>query len=152
MSPGQGASSLDVLVIGGGQAGLAMGYELAQRGKKFQILDAGSEIGDAWRSRWDSLVLLTPAQYDNLPGLSFPAERDTYPGRDRVAGYLKGYAVRTSRAARSQVTSRLGKRRVPREAGAETLEAEQVVVATGPFQVPLVPSVAGHSIRSASDP
>jgi putative flavoprotein involved in K+ transport len=158
MSPGQGASSLDVLVIGGGQAGLAMGYELAQRGKTFQILDAGSEIGDAWRSRWDSLVLFTPAQYDNLPGLAFPAERDTYPGRDEVAGYLKGYAAEFELPVRlgARVTSLTRESGVYlAKAGAETLEAEQVVVATGPFQVPLVPSVAEgldsevHQIHSA---
>ena len=58
---------LDVLVIGGGQAGLAIGYQLAQRGQRFLIVDASAQIGQAWRSRWDSLVLFTPAQYDNLP-------------------------------------------------------------------------------------
>ena len=84
---------LDVLVIGGGQAGLVMGYQLAQRGQRFLILDAGAEIGAAWRSRWDSLVLFTPAQYDNLPGLPFPAAPDTYPGKDDVANYLQNYAA-----------------------------------------------------------
>ncbi|MGH7930700.1 MAG: FAD-dependent oxidoreductase, partial [Candidatus Binatia bacterium] len=64
---------LDVLVIGGGQAGLAMGYHLAQRGLRFKILDANSEIGAAWRRRWDSLILFTPAQHDDLPGMNFPA-------------------------------------------------------------------------------
>src|SRR6186997_868870 len=83
---------LDVLVIGGGQAGLAMGYVLAQRGLRFRILDAGAEIGHVWRSRWDSLSLFTPAQYDDLPGLDFPAPRDTYPGKDDVADYLNTYA------------------------------------------------------------
>jgi putative flavoprotein involved in K+ transport len=76
---------LDVLVIGGGQAGLVMGYHLAERGQRFLILDAGPEIGHAWRSRWDSLQLFTPAQFDNLPGMPFPAAKDTYPGKDDVA-------------------------------------------------------------------
>ena len=84
---------LDVLVIGGGQAGLVMGYQLAQRGQRFLIVDAGAQIGAAWRSRWDSLVLFTPAQYDNLPGLPFPAAPDTYPGKDDVANYLQNYAA-----------------------------------------------------------
>ena len=81
MTPAAAGASVDVLVIGAGQAGLAMGYQLAQRRVRFQILDAGAEIGQAWRSRWDSLRLFTPAQYDNLPGLPFPAAHDTYPAR-----------------------------------------------------------------------
>ena len=93
MTPGLRAPALDVLVIGGGQAGLAMGYHLAQRGLHFQIVDAGAEIGAAWRSRWDSLRAFTPAQYDNLPGLAFPAAADTYPGKDDVADYLQAYAA-----------------------------------------------------------
>ena len=64
-----GATSLDVVVIGGSQAGLAVGYHLAQRGLRFVILDAGSQIGHVWRSRWDSLKLFTPAQYSSLPGM-----------------------------------------------------------------------------------
>jgi len=76
MTAGPAGAPLDVLVIGGGQAGLAMGYYLAQRGLRFQIVDAGAEVGAAWRSRWDSLRLFTPAQYDNLPGLPFPSSPD----------------------------------------------------------------------------
>src|SRR6185436_15604332 len=94
ISPETSASDpIEALVIGGGQAGLAMGYELAKRGMRFRILDAGAEIGHVWQSRWDSLALFTPAQYDNLPGLAFPAERDTYPGKDGVADYLQTYAT-----------------------------------------------------------
>jgi putative flavoprotein involved in K+ transport len=98
---------LDVLVIGGGQAGLAMGYQLAQRGLNFQIVDAGAEIGDAWRRRWDSLLLFTPAQYANLPGLPFPARPDTYPGKDDVADYLQAYAAQLKLPVRpnTKVTS-----------------------------------------------
>src|SRR3954451_9200668 len=70
------ARPLDVLIVGGGQAGLAMGYHLAQRGLRFQIVDAGPELGSPWRSRWDTLQLFTPGRYDNLPGLLFPAEAD----------------------------------------------------------------------------
>ena len=70
-----------------------MGYELAKRGLRFRILDAGAEIGHVWRSRWDSLTLFTPAQYDNLPGLAFHAPQTPIPGKDDVADYLKTYAA-----------------------------------------------------------
>ena len=96
MTAGPAGVPLDVLVIGGGQAGLAMGYHLAQRGLHFQIVDAGAEVGHVWRSRWDSLRLFTPAQYDNLPGLPFPSSPDIYPGKDDVADYLQAYAAISS--------------------------------------------------------
>jgi cation diffusion facilitator CzcD-associated flavoprotein CzcO len=73
---------LDVLVIVGGQAGLAMGYQLTKDGRRFEILDAAPEIGHGWRSRWDSLKLFTSGRYDNLPGLPFPADPDAYPSKD----------------------------------------------------------------------
>jgi putative flavoprotein involved in K+ transport len=136
---------LDVVVIGGGQAGLAMGYHLAQHGLRFQIVDAGAGVGDAWRSRWDSLQLFTPAQYANLPGLPFPASPDTYPGKDDVADYLQVYATTFQLPVRSglrvtSLTNTDGSYTV--KAGAETLRARQVVVATGPFHVPLIPAIA----------
>ncbi|WP_313866003.1 NAD(P)/FAD-dependent oxidoreductase [Mycobacterium sp.] len=138
-------SPLDVLVIGGGQAGLALGYHLAQTGLRFQIVDGGGRVGDAWRSRWESLRLFTPAQYANLPGLPFPAPSDTYPGKDDVADYLELYAkefqlpVHSGLSVSSLTESEGGYTAV---AGAETLEARQVVVATGPFHMPFVPLIA----------
>ncbi len=69
-------SPLDVLVIGGGQAGLAIGFQLTQDGRRFEIVDAAPEIGHVWRSRWDSLRLFTSGRYDSLPGLPFPAAAD----------------------------------------------------------------------------
>lgn len=137
--------ALDVLVIGAGQAGLVMGYHLAQRGQRFLTVDAGAEIGDVWRSRWDSLQMFTPAQFDNLPGMSFPAAKDTYPGKDDVADYLKAYAARFQLPVRlnMSVTSLTrGDGVYVVKAGAEALEADQVVVATGPFHVPFVPPIA----------
>jgi putative flavoprotein involved in K+ transport len=141
-----GSRSLDVVVIGASQAGLAIGYHLAQRGLRFVILDAGSEIGQVWRSRWDSLRLFTPAQYSGLPGMAFPSPKDTYPSKDDVASYLETYTSGFDLPVKldAKVTS------LTRPAGAfvvttadEELTADQVVVATGPFQVPFVPPVAG---------
>jgi cation diffusion facilitator CzcD-associated flavoprotein CzcO len=88
---------LDVLVIGGGQAGLAMGYHLTQSGRRFQIVDAGPEIGHVWRSRWDSLRLFTSESYDTLPGLPFPAVPSGYPGKDDVAAIYIGFGVADGR-------------------------------------------------------
>jgi len=104
MTAGPAGAPLDVLVIGGGQAGLAMGYHLAQSGRSFQIVDAGTEIGHVWRSRWDSLRLFTSGRYDNLPGLPFPAAPDAYPGKDDVADYLQAYAARYNLPVRPGVT------------------------------------------------
>src|SRR4051794_29095824 len=93
MTPGSTGSPLDVLVIGGGQAGLAMGHHLARHGRRFEIIDAGPEIGHVWRSRWDSLRLFTSGRYDNLPGMAFPSDADASPGKDDVADYLQLYAA-----------------------------------------------------------
>ena len=82
----------DVVVIGAGQAGLAIGHFLAKQGKRFVILEAADSVGSAWRSRWDSLVLFTPRRYDALPGLAFPGDPDGYPTRDEVVAYLERYA------------------------------------------------------------
>ena len=138
---------LDVIVIGGGQAGLAIGYFLAEQGRNFAILEAAEEHAAAWRARWDSLKLFTPARYSNLPGLPFPGDPDRYPGRDDVAAYLTEYArqfvlpvvlgsrVRAIRQAEGRYLIELDER---------TYTADQVVVATGPFQVPFVPPIAEH--------
>ncbi|MGR6965814.1 flavin-containing monooxygenase [Geodermatophilus sp. URMC 61] len=144
-TPAGDREPLDVLVIGAGQAGLALGHHLAARGADFLLLDAGPEIGHSWRSRWDSLRLFSPAQYDSLPGLPFPAPADTHPSKDDVADYLAAYA------ARFRLPVRLDSRvlRLHQEPGGfavttptGTLHAKQVVVATGPFQTPHIPALA----------
>src|SRR3954453_22434553 len=136
MTAGPARDRLDVLVIGGGQAGPARGYHLAQRGLRFQILDSGPEIGAVWRSRWDSLRLFTSGRYDNLPGLPFPAGADTYPGKDDVADYLAAYAARCELPVRVDTTvtalTRAENGSYLVKAGADELETDQVVVATGP--------------------
>jgi putative flavoprotein involved in K+ transport len=159
MTAGPARTPLDVLVIGGGQAGLAMGYHLTQRGRRFLIVDAGPEIGSAWRSRWDSLQLFTSGRYDNLPGMPFPAAADSYPRKDDAADYLRAYAAEFDLPVRldSTVTSltRGADGGYLAKVGADELEAPQVVVATGPFQVPFTPPVAAglttdvHQIHSA---
>jgi putative flavoprotein involved in K+ transport len=136
---------LDVVVVGGSQAGLAMAWHLARQGLRFVVLEAGPEVGHVWRSRWDSLKLFTPAQYDALPGMAFPAPADTYPTKDPVADYLQAYAAAFDLPIRlnAQVTDlrRVGDDFEVRTADA-TYRARQVVVATGPFQVPFIPPPA----------
>jgi putative flavoprotein involved in K+ transport len=159
MTTGPTQLPLDVLVIGGGQAGLAMGYHLAQRGMRFQIVESGREIGAVWGSRWDSLRLFTSGRYDNLPGLPFPAAADAYPGKDDVADYLRAYAAEFQLPVRLETTvtslTRGADGTYLAKAGAHALEAHQVVVATGPFQVPFTPPVAAdlapdvHQLHSA---
>lgn len=137
----------EVVVIGGGQAGLAMGHHLARQGRSFAILDAGPAVGHVWRTRWDSLKLFTPARYSALPGLPFPGDPEHCPGKDAVADYLEDYArafdlpVHPGRAVTALRPHPSGEGfRV--EAGAERYEARQVVVATGPFQRPAIPAAA----------
>src|SRR5215217_6496593 len=85
---------LDILVIGAGQAGLAMGYHLQQAGHRFQIVDRNPRIGDSWRNRYDSLVLFTPRAYSALPGLPVPGDPQGYPTKDEIADYLEAYAAK----------------------------------------------------------
>jgi putative flavoprotein involved in K+ transport len=136
---------LDVLVIGGGQAGLAMGYQLSQRGLRYQIVDAGDEVGHVWASRWDSLRLFTSGRYDSLPGLAFPTAADSYPGKNDVVAYLKSYASKFNLPVRldTTVTSLTRSDAIyVAKAGEDSLEARHAIVATGAFQVPSTPAVA----------
>jgi putative flavoprotein involved in K+ transport len=136
----------DVVVVGAGQAGLAIGHAIAEQGKRFLILEAADSVGSAWRDRWDSLVLFTPRRYDALPGLAFPGDPDGYPTRDEVASYLERYAehfelpVELSTPVRSLGKDADG---FVLDADGRTIRADAVVVATGPFQAPIVPAIAG---------
>src|ERR671911_2287943 len=85
---------LDVLVIGGGQAGLATGFHLKQAGHRFQIVERNPRLGDNWRNRYDSLVLFTPRAYSALPGLPVPGDPEGFPTKDEMADYLEAYAER----------------------------------------------------------
>jgi putative flavoprotein involved in K+ transport len=135
----------DTVIVGGGQAGLATGYHLARRGRSFVILDAGERVGDPWRRRWDSLRLYSPAGYDGLPGLRFPAKRTAYPTAAEMADYLEAYATRFALPVElGTAVERLAKAgdRYVLTAGDRTFEAENVVVATGVMQAPAVPDFA----------
>jgi putative flavoprotein involved in K+ transport len=137
----------DVIVVGGGQAGLAVGYFLAQQHRDFVILEAATEPAAAWRERWDSLKLFTSARYDSLPGLEFPGDPDRYPGRDEVVDYLTDYVGHFDLPV--ELDSPVRAIRKPSgtylvELDDRSYEADQVVVATGPFQVPFVPAIAGR--------
>jgi putative flavoprotein involved in K+ transport len=141
-----GSRLLDVVVVGGSQAGLAMAWHLAQQRLRFVVLEAGAELGHTWRNRWDSLKLFTPAQYNALPGMAFPAPADTYPTKDPVADYLQAYASAHDLPVRlnAKVTElrQVGEGFEVRTADDPVVRARQVVVATGPFQVPFVPPPA----------
>ena len=135
------------VIVGGSQAGLAVGYHLARRGLPFVILDAHERIGDAWRKRWDSLRLFTPARYDGLPGMPFPAPAHSFPTKDEVADYLEAYATRFDLPVRTGVrVDRLTKEgdRFVVAAGDDRFVAEQVVVATGAYQTPRMPGFASE--------
>jgi Predicted flavoprotein involved in K+ transport len=133
------------IVIGGGQAGLSVGYYLAQQNRRFVILDASQRIGDPWRNRWDSLHLFTPAVFDGLAGMKFPARAFCFPTKNEMADYLEAYARRFQLPVRSGVRvtrlTRVGNRYVV-EAGSQRFEADHVVVAMSSYQVPRVPTFA----------
>jgi putative flavoprotein involved in K+ transport len=138
---------VSTLVIGGGQAGLAMGYQLARRKLSFRILDAHDRVGDAWRKRWDSLRLFTPARYAGLPGMPFPASGNAFLGKDVVADYLEHYATHFQLPLSTGMkVNRLSKRdgRFLVETDKQHFEADQVIVAMANYQVPRVPSFASE--------
>src|SRR5215469_15432252 len=139
------AQEIQTVVIGGGQAGLAAGYHLAKRGLPFLILDASPRSGDAWRKRWDSLRLFTPARYNALPGMRFPAPGDSFPTKDAMADYLESYAERFRLQVQAGVkVDRLSRQggRFAIEAGSMRFDAENVIVAMANYQAPRLPSFA----------
>jgi putative flavoprotein involved in K+ transport len=137
----------EVIVIGGGQAGLSVGYHLQRQGVPFVILDARSRIGDAWRERWDSLQLFTPRRYDGLDGMRFPGIANEFPTKDEMADYLESYATRFGlpvlTGMRVDRLTREGDRYLL-EVGGRRLEARHVVVAMSSYQRGKTPAFASQ--------
>jgi len=135
----------ETVIIGGGQAGLSTGYHLAKAGRRFTILDANARVGDAWRKRWDSLRLFTPAELNGLPGLKFPARNWTFPTKDDMADFLEAYATKFQLPVRTGMrVERLSKpgHRFVVETADTTFEADTVVVASGAYQKRRIPDFA----------
>ncbi|HEY7525133.1 MAG TPA: NAD(P)-binding domain-containing protein [Candidatus Limnocylindrales bacterium] len=147
MTGQQAGERYDTVVIGGGQAGLAVGHHLARARRSFVILDAQRRVGDAWRSRWDGLRLFTAARYDGLPGMPFPAPPDAFPTKDEAADYLETYAAEMRLPVETGIrvdgvwpSERGDGFRIA--AGGDHLAAARVVVATGAYSRPRVPAFA----------
>jgi len=140
-----GVERFETVIIGGGQAGLSVGYQLAKRGRQFVILEANGRIGDSWRKRWDSLRLFTPARYNGLERFPFPADGWSFPTKDEMADYLEAYAARFELPVRTGVRVEKLYRDDDRfgvETQADIFQAENVVVAMADFQRPRVPEFA----------
>lgn len=147
-------SRLDVIVIGAGQAGLAMGRELERAGREFLLIDGARAVGDSWRQRWDSLRLFTPASHSALRGIPFPAAPDHLPSKNEVADYLAGYAQALSMPIALDEPVRDLRVNGVHDFIVTTdyarYRARHVVVATGGFQAPSVPPFASLLPRSVT--
>lgn len=147
MNMGNQTARYDTIVIGGGQAGLVTGYYLKQSGRDFIILEASQRVGDAWRKRWDSLHLFTPARLDALPGMPFPAPAQYYPTKNEMADYLESYADHFALPIQLDTwVERLYRdyHGFVVETADQRLEADNVVVAMGSFQIPWMPAFASE--------
>ncbi|MBV7507665.1 NAD(P)/FAD-dependent oxidoreductase [Bacillus sp. sid0103] len=134
----------DVVVIGGGQAGLSIGYYLKQTSLSFIILDNQKAVGDAWRKRYDSLVLFTPRAYSSLPGLALNGDPSGFPTKDEIADYLEHYPetfdlpIHHSHVQKVQEENQL----FTITTNDSLIKTKKIVVATGPFHTPRIPSFA----------
>ncbi|MEO4052809.1 NAD(P)/FAD-dependent oxidoreductase [Solibacillus sp. CAU 1738] len=141
---------LDTIVIGGGQAGLASGYHLQKKGLRFLILEASDQIGGSWPSYYDSLKLFSPAGYSSLPGLKFPGNQNRYPQRDEVIRYLQDYKSKFELPVLiNQRVDLIEKDRegfVIRTKSGEIFKAQTIINATGSFNSPFVPKIAGMDV------
>ena len=138
---------VETVIVGGGQTGLTAGYYLAKRGRPFLILDANERVGDAWRNRWDSLRLFTPALFSRLPGKPLDMPNWSFPTKDELADYLESYAEHFELAVRNRVeVERISKAdgRFVVTSGDESFEAENVIVATGAHNISKTPGFASE--------
>lgn len=139
--------SYDVVVIGGGQAGLSLGYYLRRSGLSYVILDDQSRAGGAWLNGWESLKLFSPAQWSSLPGWLFPGNPSRYPTRDEVVSYLEQYEERYKLPVERPVSVTSVKSSdefLEIETGGEIYRSKTVVAATGSWQKPFIPDYPGR--------
>ena len=135
--------TIDTIVIGGGQSGLAVGYFLSLQGRNFTILDDHPRTGDVWRSRWESLRLFTPSQFDSLPGLKYSINEEYLPSKNEIADYLETYAshfdlpIRHNIKVEQLIIDDQGYQIITNEG---RFFSKNVIIATGPFQIPFTPS------------
>lgn len=132
----------NTIVIGAGQAGLSIGYYLKQNSDNFIILEKGEEIGESWRSRYDSLVLFTPRMYNSLPGLIFEGESQGFPTKIEVANYLKKYATTFNLPIEFEteiVKVSKSKNVFYVETNQGLYKSKNLIIATGAFQYPKTP-------------
>ena len=145
------SNSYDTIVIGAGQAGLASAYYLQRAGSRFLVLDGGSQVGESWLRRWDSLRLFTPVRYNSLPGLPFPGEPYALPVKDDVARYLEAYVAHFALPVRlnTRVSSLVkdADRFVVMTDG-DTFTARSVIVATGAYHRAYIPAFASDFLPS----
>lgn len=143
--------NIDVLIIGSGQAGLAMGYYLSQFSQSFVLIDAASRVGNVWRNRYDSLVLFSPRRYSSLPGLAMTGNPAGFPTKEEFADYLEAYAAHFSLPIHLNTKVETLKQ-VDGYFEAITSQArytaKNVVIATGPFQKPFIPQLDGPGSKS----
>jgi putative flavoprotein involved in K+ transport len=136
---------IETVIIGAGQAGLSTGYHLARLGREFVILESNARVGDSWRQRWDSLRLFTPARFDGLSGMPFPAPRDYFPTKNEMADYLEAYAAHFALPVRTGTrVNRVWREGARFMISTDTglIEARNVVIAMASYQAPRIPSFA----------
>src|SRR5689334_15414014 len=148
MPPESPTQDVDVIIIGGGQAGLAVGYYLRRSGLSYRILDAEPAPGGAWQHTWDSLTLFSPATWSSLPGPFMPGGSARYPTRSEVLAYLAAYEERyqlpITRPVWVQIVARdpAGGFRVTTDQG--NWRTRAVVSATGTWRHPYIPHYPGQ--------
>ncbi|WP_289142568.1 NAD(P)/FAD-dependent oxidoreductase [uncultured Brevibacillus sp.] len=137
--------SYDIIVVGSGQAGLAAGYFLKKKGLSFVLLEKGKEVGQTWKNRYDSLVLFTPRFYSSLPGKTLEGDPNGYAAKDEIADYLHSYAnqIELPIHFQTEVTAlKQSSTGFLLETNQGDYAAKNVIIATGPFQQPLIPQMA----------
>jgi len=136
-----------IIIVGGGQSGLATGYYLKKMKSDFIILDENEQIGDSWRKRWDTLHLFTPSQHDSLPGLKFPLQRNGFPGKEQVAEYLSDYASKFDLPVQVGVKVKkiiLDNGLFQLDTTRGILHSEKVIIASGTHPIPKIPEFASE--------